>query len=72
MKQVRFVWGIKDNRIDVYDFDNHVGGSTFRNFATRIGAFVAGKGVPYEIRGYGLGKLQHRNERPFGSRKWIY
>jgi hypothetical protein len=64
--------GNKDNRIDVYDFDNHVGGSTFRNFATRIGAFVAGKGVPYEIRGYGLGKLQHRNERPFGSRKWIY
>lgn len=64
--------GNQNNRIDIYDFDFHKGGSRFRNFATSVGAFVAGKGVSYEIRGYGLGKVQHRNNRPFGSRKWIY
>lgn len=38
----------------------HTGGVSFRNIATKIGGIVAGKGVPYAIRGYGLGKINHR------------
>ena len=63
--------GNQNGRIDIYDFDYHKGGSTFRNFATRIGSKVAGKGISYEIYGYGLGNVGHRVNRPFSSRKWF-
>ena len=52
--------GNTHGEIDRYDFDMHTGGVSFRNIATKIGGIVAGKGVPYAIRGYGLGKINHR------------
>lgn len=44
---------------DKYDFDMHKGGfkTKIRNFLTKIGASVAGKGVPFEIRFYGKKEL---------------
>ena len=44
---------------DRYDFDMHKGGvkTKIRNFLTKIGASVAGKGVPFEIRFYGEKEL---------------
>ena len=52
--------GDKNNLTDRYDFDHKPKAPFFRNMATKIGSIVAGKGKPYDIRGYGLGKLTHR------------
>lgn len=62
--------GSKNGMIDTYDFD-YQEGRFFRNVATKIGHFVAGKGIGYNIFGYGFGKVSHAVNRPFGSRRWF-
>ena len=62
--------GTKDNYVDAYDFDQQ-NGRSFRNFATRIGQSIAGQGIGYKIYGYKYGKVTHRINRPFSSRRWF-
>ena len=60
--------------IDTYDFDQKNGGDPFRNFATKIGNAFAGKGIGFNIYGYGFGHVNHVlkiSNRAFGSRKWF-
>ena len=64
--------GNTNNLIDEYNFEKHDNGNGFRNFATKIGEYVAGNGTSYKIYGHGLGKINHRINRPFGSRRWFY
>ena len=51
--------GNSNGLIDQYDFDYQTG-RHFRNFATKIGNALAGKGVGYNIFGYGVGKVNRR------------
>jgi hypothetical protein len=50
--------GNANNLIDNYGFEMQEG-RTFRNFATKIGEAVAGKGTSYNIYGYGYGKVKY-------------
>jgi len=50
--------GRENGLIDNYGFEMHPG-RPLRNFKTKIGGWIAGKGVPYDIYGYGVGQLRH-------------
>ena len=52
---------------DTYNFEMHTGsnlGTRFRNFATKVGAWVAGKGTPYKIHFKGVNTPNYRVNIP--------
>ena len=51
--------GNSDGRLDNYGFEQQPKGSSWRNFATKIGGWVAGTGKPFDIYTYKTGTVFH-------------
>ena len=51
--------GRLDGFLDNYGFEQNPNGSRWRNFATKIGEKVAGKGTPFDIYTYNTGTVWH-------------
>ncbi|MCR4828532.1 MAG: hypothetical protein K5864_03615 [Bacteroidales bacterium] len=51
--------GRPDGFLDNYGFEQNPNGSRWRNFATKIGKKVAGKGTPFDIYTYNTGTVLH-------------
>ena len=51
--------GNSEGRLDNYGFEQHPNGTAWRNFSTKVGAVVAGKGNPFDIYTYNTGTVWH-------------